>query len=232
MMNATETRCCAPDRIGAPVSHHDPGRIGSLVLKSRRPRAQTSRRQESRSSGPRVLRAGRPADPRNPVPGLSRSVQAKGWVALDARASILAGGTSGPAVVPGEPKESLLVNAINYGETYQMPPKSKLPDREIATLTRWVQMGAAVGDRGRIRRKREGRGRKPRFQESQVQRDGLAIGIPDEVAALVFSADPPGDASRRQWASRLGSERDRPVHPVCTRRTRAPARRRRQAVAH
>jgi uncharacterized protein DUF1553/uncharacterized protein DUF1549/cytochrome c len=69
----------------------------------------------------------------------------KGGLRLDARASILAGGTSGPAVVPGDPKESLLVDAINYGETYQMPPKSKLPDGEIATLTRWVQMGAPWG---------------------------------------------------------------------------------------
>ena len=69
----------------------------------------------------------------------------KGGLRLDARASILAGGTSGPAVVPGAPKESLLVDAINYGETYQMPPKSKLPAGEIATLTRWVQMGAPWG---------------------------------------------------------------------------------------
>ena len=51
----------------------------------------------------------------------------KGGLRLDARATILAGGTTGPAVVPGNPKESLLVDAINYGETYQMPPKSKLP---------------------------------------------------------------------------------------------------------
>jgi hypothetical protein len=69
----------------------------------------------------------------------------KGGLRLDARASILTGGTSGPAVVPGDAKESLLVDAINYGETYQMPPKSKLPDGEIATLTRWVQMGAPWG---------------------------------------------------------------------------------------
>ena len=69
----------------------------------------------------------------------------KGGLRLDSRKSILAGGTSGPAVVPFDTKESLLVDAINYGETYQMPPKSKLPDGEIATLTRWVQMGAPWG---------------------------------------------------------------------------------------
>ena len=69
----------------------------------------------------------------------------KGGLRLDARATILAGGLTGPAVVPGKPKESLLVNAINYGETYQMPPKSKLPEQEVATLTRWVEMGAPWG---------------------------------------------------------------------------------------
>ncbi len=69
----------------------------------------------------------------------------KGGLRLDARAAILAGGATGPAVVPGNAKESLLVDAINYGETYQMPPKSKLPDEEVATLTRWVEMGAPWG---------------------------------------------------------------------------------------
>ena len=56
--------------------------------------------------------------------------------------AVLAGGSTGPAIVPGNPKESLLVDAINYGETFQMPPKSKLPDAEIATLTEWVKRGA------------------------------------------------------------------------------------------
>jgi mono/diheme cytochrome c family protein len=69
----------------------------------------------------------------------------KGGLRLDARSSLLAGGSTGPAVVPGNPKESLLVDAINYGEAFQMPPKSKLPDAEIATLTEWVKRGAPWG---------------------------------------------------------------------------------------
>jgi hypothetical protein len=67
----------------------------------------------------------------------------KNGLRLDSRAAILAGGASGPAVVPGKPAESLLVEAINYGgDQVQMPPKSKLPDAEVATLTRWVALGA------------------------------------------------------------------------------------------
>ncbi len=38
-----------------------------------------------------------------------------------------------------------MVDAINYGDTYQMPPKSKLPDREIATLTEWIRRGVPWG---------------------------------------------------------------------------------------
>jgi hypothetical protein len=66
----------------------------------------------------------------------------KGGLRLDSRSSALKGGDTGPAVVPGKLKESLLVDAINYGELYQMPPKSRLPAEEIAALTKWVEMGA------------------------------------------------------------------------------------------
>ncbi len=72
------------------------------------------------------------------------SVDAKkvqGGLLLDSRAAVLKGGDTGPAAVPGKPKESLLVEAINYGETYQMPPKSRLPAAEVAALTRWVELG-------------------------------------------------------------------------------------------
>ena len=61
---------------------------------------------------------------------------------LDSRAAILSGGDSGPAIVPGKPGESLLVDAINHGDLVKMPPKSKLPDAEIAALTKWVERGA------------------------------------------------------------------------------------------
>jgi Protein of unknown function (DUF1553)/Protein of unknown function (DUF1549)/Planctomycete cytochrome C len=69
----------------------------------------------------------------------------KGGLRLDARTTILTGGSTGPAIVPGKPDESLLVDAINYGEANHMPPKSKLPPEEIATLTEWVKRGAPWG---------------------------------------------------------------------------------------
>src|SRR5581483_4658346 len=38
----------------------------------------------------------------------------KAGLRLDSRAAILAGGETGPAIVPGKPQESLLVKAIHY----------------------------------------------------------------------------------------------------------------------
>jgi cytochrome c553 len=74
--------------------------------------------------------------------GCHGEVKQKGGLRLDSLPSALTGGGTGPAVVPGKPAESLLVDAIRYGELYQMPPKSRLPEAEVATLTRWVEMGA------------------------------------------------------------------------------------------
>ena len=72
----------------------------------------------------------------------SKSKELKGGLRLDSRALIVKGGDTGAAIIPSKPDKSLLVDAINYGELYQMPPKSKLADAEIATLTKWVVMGA------------------------------------------------------------------------------------------
>src|SRR5262245_14304905 len=62
---------------------------------------------------------------------------------LDSRAAILAGGDSGPAIVPGKPAESLLIRSVRpVDDDLKMPPKSKLSDRQIADLARWVETGA------------------------------------------------------------------------------------------
>ena len=60
---------------------------------------------------------------------------------LDSRKAHLDGGDSGPAIVPGDADDSLLIEAVRY-ESYEMPPKGKLPDEDIAKLVHWVEMGA------------------------------------------------------------------------------------------
>lgn len=72
----------------------------------------------------------------------------KGGLRVDSRAALLAGGESGPAVVPGRPDEGFLVGAVEYGEVFQMPPTGKLPETVAADLRRWVEMGAPWLDDG------------------------------------------------------------------------------------
>src|SRR4051812_1129385 len=67
----------------------------------------------------------------------------KGGLNLDLKDGWVKGGDRGPAVEPGKPDESLLIQAVRYeDEDLRMPPKGKLAGREIAVLTRWVAMGA------------------------------------------------------------------------------------------
>ncbi|HTU25460.1 MAG TPA: PSD1 and planctomycete cytochrome C domain-containing protein, partial [Pirellulales bacterium] len=67
--------------------------------------------------------------------------QPKGGLKLVDRAAVLQGGDSGPAAIPGKPAESYLIQAIGYRDATQMPPDGKLSDAEIATLTKWVELG-------------------------------------------------------------------------------------------
>ncbi len=60
---------------------------------------------------------------------------------VDSRASLLKGGDSGEALVPNDVDGSLIIDAVRY-KSYEMPPKGKLPAADIATLERWVGMGA------------------------------------------------------------------------------------------
>src|ERR1043166_5593698 len=67
----------------------------------------------------------------------------KANLVLDSREGLLEGGESGPAIVPGDPDKSLLIKAVRHeNEDLQMPPKKKLPDEQIATLSSWIKMGA------------------------------------------------------------------------------------------
>lgn len=69
------------------------------------------------------------------------SGKAKGGLVLGSRHGWEHGGADGPAIVPGKPDQSLLIEAVRY-EGREMPPEEKLPDGEILLLERWVAMGA------------------------------------------------------------------------------------------
>jgi len=73
----------------------------------------------------------------------------EGGLRVDSRAALIAGGDTGPAIVPGKPEEGYLLGAIRYGDLYQMPPDGKLPAEQVAAIERWVRDGAVwPGDAG------------------------------------------------------------------------------------
>lgn len=66
---------------------------------------------------------------------------------LDYRAGWTTGGDSGPAIDPDQLDASLLLRAISYDDPdLQMPPRSKLPQRELDLLRAWVVAGAPAPD--------------------------------------------------------------------------------------
>ncbi|MCI0638002.1 MAG: PSD1 and planctomycete cytochrome C domain-containing protein [Gemmataceae bacterium] len=65
----------------------------------------------------------------------------KGNLLLDSKAGVLKGGDNGPALVPGKPNESLLLQALRH-QDLKMPPKGKLPAAVIADFAKWIEMGA------------------------------------------------------------------------------------------
>ena len=72
----------------------------------------------------------------------------KGNLQLKTREQLLAGGDSGPAIIPGDPEGSLLVQAVRHGSSdLRMPPQRKLGDQQIRDLEEWVRMEAPWSSR-------------------------------------------------------------------------------------
>ncbi len=75
------------------------------------------------------------------------SDQAKGGFRVNHRTGLLRGGHSGPAVVPGDPEASLMIQAIRrQHEDLAMPPKEALRAAQVAALEKWVASGAPWPD--------------------------------------------------------------------------------------
>ena len=71
----------------------------------------------------------------------NKSGNVRGGLRLDTKELTYIGGSSGPAIVPGDLQESLLYNAIIH-EDYVMPPKRKLSTSVIEDFRKWIEMGA------------------------------------------------------------------------------------------
>lgn len=70
--------------------------------------------------------------------------KSRGGLAVDSREALMIGGDSGPAIVPGKPDESLLIEAVKR-TGLEMPPEGKgapLTKAEVALLEQWILAGA------------------------------------------------------------------------------------------
>ncbi|WP_051670124.1 PSD1 and planctomycete cytochrome C domain-containing protein [Bryobacter aggregatus] len=67
-----------------------------------------------------------------------------GGLTMTSRNGLLKGGKTGPAVIPGNPGDSLLIQAIEHtNDKMKMPMgQGKMPDAEIAVLKQWIKDGA------------------------------------------------------------------------------------------
>src|SRR5687767_4007577 len=68
----------------------------------------------------------------------------KGSLRLDAKALAMKGGTTGPSILPGKGKDSLLVHRLRgLGDEEQMPlKKDPLTEEQIQLITAWIDQGA------------------------------------------------------------------------------------------
>ena len=71
----------------------------------------------------------------------AKAKKLKGKLLLDSRAGVLAGGESGPAIVPGQPEQSLLIQAMRH-QSLEMPPNERLGENVISDFVKWIAMGA------------------------------------------------------------------------------------------
>lgn len=66
----------------------------------------------------------------------------KGGLLIDSKESLVKGGDTGSAIVPGKASESYLVETLFPDHDSHMPPKGQLEPREIAAIEKWIDSGA------------------------------------------------------------------------------------------
>jgi hypothetical protein len=71
-----------------------------------------------------------------------QQARSKSGLELTSREALLRGGRRGPAIVPGDPESSLLVQAVRRAGELKMPPAAPLPDDAVAVLVEWIRDGA------------------------------------------------------------------------------------------
>ena len=122
----------------------------------------------------------------------SRLEEPMGNLRVDSREGLLAGGASGPALMPGSPDRSLMIKALSYLDpVLKMPPTGKLPDRVVEDFRTWIAAGAAD----------------PR---------GAPVEAVSEASGEPSGPGTPIEKGRRWWAFQALEERVAPPFPIRT----------------
>jgi mono/diheme cytochrome c family protein len=74
----------------------------------------------------------------------SADSKAAGGLLVDSRETLLKGGRSGPAIIPGDPDDSLLLKRIHLSDEKHRMPKDDDPlqKSDVDNLTTWIKEGA------------------------------------------------------------------------------------------
>jgi len=138
----------------------------------------------------------------------SAETNSRGGLRVDDRHGLLTGGGRGPAIHPGRPEDSLLIQAVRKTHAeVKMPPEHKLDDDEVARLAQWITDGAAwtptpsLPDTG-----------PPRFEYEQLRREHWSWQpLAQPAVPSVNDVGWPRDDLDRFLLSRLEAEQLRPV---------------------
>jgi WD40 repeat protein len=94
------------------------------------------------------------------------------------------GGRRGPAIVPGNGKESLIIQFLTGEKQPQMPPKTQIPLDLIDQVKRWIDEGAMIDDAPAVVTRRE----TARMQAAE-EAATFASDAPPPVTSLSYSPD-------------------------------------------
>lgn len=135
----------------------------------------------------------------------ARTGKSESNLRLDSRDAILAGGRHGPALVPGQPKESLLVKAVRgtARDLKAMPAKGpSLADAEIAALEEWIRLGAPDPRTSETTSKTNAPAPPPSTAEHWAFNPPVALPVPGDTPGTPPSTHPIDRWIRQKLASR------------------------------